>query len=703
MKARLLLALHFHQPVGNFDSVFRDAVRLCYAPLIEHYERHPGVRAAFHFSGCLLEWLEVHDRPFLDRVLGLAAAGRFEPLGGGFYEPILPVIPRADALDQIARLAGWWEKRCGRRPKGVWIAERVWEPSLAELLAEAGAAYTILDDQHLRFAGLLDERFRGAFTTERAGRGIAFYPSDFQLRYLIPFRPLDAVRRHFETLPDDGREWVLTYGDDAEKFGLWPGTHPWVYGEGWLERFFALLEEDKGPVRSDSPGAHLAENPPARRVHVPSASYTEMLEWALPAESVKAYGRVRAAALGAVPAEHVRAFVRGPLWDMFLARYPEADQLHKHVLWTSRRSRALPPGSPAREEAITSVLRAQCNCAYWHGLFGGIYFPHLRHGAYESVLAADAALARSETPGVTVEVEDIDADREPEIILRSPVAQAFFRPSDGGTLAELDYLPARFNVTNVVSRWRESYHERSDQTHAPAPAGALSSPHEKGAGIRDADLEGRHFDRLPLRSLRDFWSARPPDPARLTSLAGLELAQGRLQGWERTAGGFTSRARLGPLLCARSVEMDASGAMRIRWEPAADGARGEAAAGGAAEARGWFGTLLCLSLLTGRAPDRALSVTDNEEREIRGAPGDPLEVWDAIRFSLEDRAFGFAVDLIPAQPALMLATPIETLQRSEDKVEAAYQGTLFALCWQLARPESGPRPIELQLRFRKLG
>ena len=367
-------------------------------------------------------------------------------MGGAFYEPILPIIPRPDALEQIERLASYWQSRSGVRPRGAWIAERVWEPALAEVLAEAGVRYTILDDQHLRFAGLLDERFSGAFVTERASRAVAFFPSDFQLRYLIPFRPLDAVRRHFRDLAGREGEWVLTYGDDAEKFGLWPRTHRWVFEEGWLEGFLSMLEEEGGPVRASSPGAFLDEGPEARKVYVPNASYAEMLEWALPAASVPAYARTRAAALKEAPEEDVRAFVRGSLWDMFLARYPEADQLHKHVLWTSRRARALPAEAPGRAEAITAVLRAQCNCSYWHGLFGGLYFPHLRHGAYQSLLQADALLAQGDAGRVRIEVEDLDGDLEKEVIVRSAASQAFFRPSDAGALVELDYLPCRFNV-----------------------------------------------------------------------------------------------------------------------------------------------------------------------------------------------------------------------------------------------------------------
>jgi alpha-amylase len=743
MKARLLLALHFHQPVGNFDSVFEEAVRLCYRPVLDAFERHRGVRAAFHLSGCLIEWLERHDRPLLDRFVALAGSGRIEPLGGGFYEPILSIIPRADALEQIDRLASWWQGRAGVRPAGAWVPERVWEPALADLLAEAGVRYTILDDQHLRFAGLLDDRFSGLFVTERCGRPVAFFPSDFRLRYLIPFRAIAAIREHLAGLPDAGAPWVLTYGDDAEKFGLWPGTHKWVHEEGWLEQFLTFLESEPDLVTADAPGRYLDERPPARRVYVPNASYTEMLEWALPPDSVRAYARVRAAALAGAPAEDVRAFVRGSLWDMFLARYPEADQIHKHMLWTSRRVRALPAGHPARERALTALLRAQCNCPYWHGLFGGLYLPHLRHGVVQSLLEADALLAEAERSGaagvshaagaaggshaagaagaIRVEVADLDGDLEPEILVRGPAAQAFFRPSDGGTLTELDFLPARFNVTNVVARWKEAYHDGDEVTHAAAgtdaAAMAVASPHERRAGLSESDRARQIFDRLPLRSLRDAWSAGPIDPEALARGAGLETQQARLvgppaagfeptaPGFQPTASGFVSRARLGPLAYSRRVEMDAAGALEVTWLPeplpAADG--------------GWFGTILCLTLLTGRADDRALIVAGPDGRERRMAPADPVSIDDVRRATLEDRFFGFALDLLPSPGARLVAAPVETVQRTEKAFETIYQGTLFLVQWRLgagapgggaarieaaARGESAARPA-LRLAFRR--
>jgi alpha-amylase len=687
MSAKLLMALHFHQPTGNFDHVFEAAVERCYAPVVEHFERHPGVRAAFHLSGCLLEWLESHDSTLLDRVLALVEREQVEPLGGGFYEPILPVLPIEDALDQLGRLREWWQRRAGRTPTGAWLPERVWEPGLAEVLARGQVRYTILDDQHLRYAGLLDQRFPGLWVTERAGHAVAFYPSDFQLRYLIPFRPIDALRGHFEDFAELHPGSVLTYGDDVEKFGFWPKTWDWVYGERWLEQFFSWLEDPDGAVGTETPGAHMASAPGARRVYMPNASYPELLEWALPAGSASAYGHVRAAARADSAPGAADAFVRGSLWDAFLARYPESDQLHKHALRTSRRVRALPVDDPRRERALTAALRAQCNCAYWHGLFGGLYLPHLRHGILECMLEADASLAEG-LERTEVAVEDLDGDLQDEVVLSCRSVQAFLRPADAGTLVELGYLPARFAVTNVMSRWREAYHMAADLTHEVEGGadGAVSSPHEQSVGVKREDLEGRSFDELPLRSLRDFAADAPPGPERLTSFEGMSLACSPLRDWQAAETGFSGEASLAGRAYRKTVTLDPDGTLDVVWElEPGDGLP-------------VFGTLLALSLLTPEAPDRHLQLEATAGRQPDTAPGAKLELEETKRFSLVDEAFGFELRVTPDPPARVVSTPIETLQRSEAGYQPIYQGTLFAVSWRPGDDGQG-RTFRLSLAF----
>src|SRR3989304_9668870 len=92
----LLLILHAHQPIGNFDHVMEQCYRRAYLPFLKCLERHPGICVNLHYSGPLWEWFEQSHPEYLESLRRLREGGRIELLGGGFYEPILITIPEAD-------------------------------------------------------------------------------------------------------------------------------------------------------------------------------------------------------------------------------------------------------------------------------------------------------------------------------------------------------------------------------------------------------------------------------------------------------------------------------------------------------------------------------------------------------------------------------------------------------------------------------
>src|SRR6185436_8227063 len=79
---RLVLALHDHQPIGNFDGVFEAAYQDSYAPFLEVLEKYPEIPIALHTSGSLLEWLVERHPEYIDRVRMLADRGQIEIVGG---------------------------------------------------------------------------------------------------------------------------------------------------------------------------------------------------------------------------------------------------------------------------------------------------------------------------------------------------------------------------------------------------------------------------------------------------------------------------------------------------------------------------------------------------------------------------------------------------------------------------------------------
>src|SRR3981189_480216 len=180
-----------------------------------------------------------------------------------------------------------------------------------------------------------------------------------------------------------------------EKFGCWPGTFKHCYTDGWLEEFLSALEENSSWLKTVTPREFSASHLPLGRADLPAASYAEMMEWVLP---TKTRQRFFALEKEFVSRPDVLAFLRGGAWRGFFRKYPESNLLHKKMLRASAAGASIPATRPSAEyaaqnqEARDRVLRGQGNDAYWHGVFGGIYAPHLRTEIWRNLIQAEATV-----------------------------------------------------------------------------------------------------------------------------------------------------------------------------------------------------------------------------------------------------------------------------------------------------------------------
>jgi 4-alpha-glucanotransferase len=523
----LALLIHAHQPCGNFEHVLEKAYDTSYLPFIEELEKHPGVHLGLHYSGPLLTWIEEHRPDYFVRLRKLVQSGQVELIGGGFYEPILISIPPEDQREQITRLAGYLEAHFGRRPTGAWLAERVWEPQLPSILAPAHVAYTLVDDIHFLAAGFEPEELFGAYIAEDRGQSVWLYPGQKKLRYLVPFGKVKEVITYLREAASLHPGGVAAMGDDMEKFGVWPGTNEHCYKNGWLKEFFTALEENSDWLKVSTPGEYLTTHAPLGRADLPTASYTEMMEWVLPTRVRQRYHAVLKE-FNARP--EVLAFLRGGSWRGFFRKYPESNLLHKKMLRVSARIAATPSrqlGTKAAQDLLKArdlLLRAQCNDPYWHGIFGGIYAPHLRTDPWRNLIRAEA-LADLHTPGALmarVELLDYDADGAGELLFTAPEYQALVKPSDGGTLAAFDFRPAAATLVNSILRRPESYHTTLREAAKKPATGEVASIHEQ-TRVKEPGLERfLRYDRWPRHAFRVLLF----DPSRThADYEGLELRE----------------------------------------------------------------------------------------------------------------------------------------------------------------------------------
>jgi alpha-amylase len=708
----LLLGIHNHQPVGNLGHVFRMAYDRCYRPFLDLLERHPRIRLTLHYTGPLLEWFEKEEPGFLDRLAKLVVADQVEMLGGGFYEPILSVIPDRDAVGQVALLSQWLHDRLGAVPRGLWLAERAWDGALPRKLAPTGLRYTILDDTHFMHAGLDADALTGYYLTEKEGHPLAIFPISKDLRYLIPFRVPEELMAFLARLGERGSETAVTYADDGEKFGLWPHTYQWVFEERYLERLFGLLEQNAEWLRLQTFSEYLGAHPPTGRVYLPSASYDELMEWALPTDAAKALGDRRAELERAGRLAAFRPFLRGGFWDGFLVKYPEANHMHKRMLDVSERVAQVFPAGSRVHDATRLVWRAQGNDAYWHGLFGGLYLNYLRHETYRNLIEAENhvdATAHKGREWIELRTTDLDKDGHEEMVVSTRTLGVCLAPARGGSLLELDYRPRSFNLSDVLARREEAYHRKLAEAslHQGSTGDTPASIHDqvkvKEQGLHQALSYDRHrrlcfLDRFLPTGIS--WEAFD----RIDDEERGDCAQGVYQIDE--TGPVTKDGALTVPLAFRGAVSLENGTHPIAVRKVYRVTDREAAVvvAYALESHARepfavrFGVELNLTLLAGDDPQRYYVVPGSGRVRLceRG------QCPEVGRFSMVDEWSRFRVTLHLERPGDIWYMPIETVSQSEEGAERTYQGSALMASWPLALRPGVVERMEMRLEITDL-
>jgi len=721
-KVQFIFAIHNHQPVGNFDFVAEEAYQKAYLPFLTVLERHPAIKVVLHYTGILYRYFEQHHPEFMDRLKGLVAHGRVEILSGGFYEPILVVLPDEDKVGQIRALSDFIRKELGYDPKGMWLAERVWEPHLPKPIAAAGIDHVVVDDFHFKMAGLRDDELDGYYLTEEQEGLIRVFPGSEKLRYLIPFHKPEETIELLSTLRSPLRNRLAVMADDGEKFGVWPETYRSVYEEGWLERFFTLLEQNSDWLETTTFSGYGEKELSRGRIYLPTASYMEMGEWSLPTRAMIEYNEALRRSKESPEFEKLRPFIKGGIWRNFLAKYSESNHMQKRMVMVSRKvHEALGPAGSKKSAAASRMhdhlYQAQCNDPYWHGVFGGLYLPHLRSAVYEHLIQAeflaDRVLKKQGTGGrgqgkktktappaswIEIERGDFDQDGNEEVMLNSGLLNLFMDPAEGGRLTELDWKPRSFNLTNTLTRRREGYHDKVALATSKETSGTKTI-HDRIVAKEEGLQYHLQYDWYTRGSLLDHFLGSGVDLASFMKSEYYEAGDFIL-------GAYRMKSRMQKDAAVLSLEREGNVeglSVRVGKEvllrASAPGftVRYGITNKSGEELNTTFGSEFNFSLLAGNAPDRYYDIPGHtlEKRNLASFG----ETNNVQQVSLVDEWLRIKLTLRFAQPAVLWRAPVETVSQSEAGFERVYQSSLVMPLWRISLGPGASWETEIQVEL----
>ena len=652
----LLFGVHAHQPVGNFPEVVDDAHQRCYKPFLQILHRYPEFRFAAHFSGWLLDYLFNKYPQDMALLTEMVQRGQVEMFGGGDTEPVLAVIPNRDRIGQIIRLSDKLEARMGTRAQGAWLTERVWEATVVPALSDSKIKYVTVDDYHFLCSGKRIEELHGYFTTEEDGRKLDLFPISEALRYRMPFSPAHEVVAYLESLTRNDMQASAVYFDDIEKFGIWPETYQWVYEKGWLEDFIrGVLASPK--ITTQTYRDYHANEKTRGIVYLPTTSYIEMNEWTLPMAAAHTYADLVHTEKVNGHYEERKAFLRGGIWKNFFTRYPESNWMHKRMLGLSERLHVLPEEKRTLE-MLDQLYIAQANDAYWHGLFGGLYLPHLRRAVYGAIVKLESLLDNV-LPRSACICMDADSDGHDEVFLHNAMLQAVVKLDGSASLSEFDSYQLHQNFGDTLRRQLEHYFRKIESSHA-------THLHE-GSGIVSAHDRVAFKDKITAKDLMaDSHAQTLFRDSLLLDDEEIELAYELI---ETNTEGILFRTDFGGKTIQKRISLNANClCVSYTFDSPLKGSFLTRVALAMPSCNGYAGRYI-------------------REEKILSGFGSELELTDMNGLVLDDRVLGGNLVLNSNHPIQLLGMPYFTVSQSEAGFEKIMQAVMLTLQWPLSQNE----------------
>ncbi|MDR1858018.1 MAG: DUF1926 domain-containing protein [Treponema sp.] len=428
-KISLVLGSHAHVPYGADVAEFENAYANLLKPFVSSLYKFPKIQAALHYSGVLLHWVERSHPELLMLLEDMVNRKQVEILGGGFYEPMLPIISSQDKIGQIEFFTTYLRKHFGKRPQGCWIPGFAWEQCLVSPLVSCGMGFTFLSEWQFALAG----GGRAPCICEDNGKFIVVFPVLQSLAEAL-------AKKNIASLLENPRGDI---GDNAvvsifpEKANARTNESPEV---SW-SHFFEEISLCENFAETVTPGKLLKNLKGLQKLYFPDSTSCK----------------------DGKPARR------------FIIENPEANRIYSKMIFTNVLINQLRGDKSRKLSAHEELWKAQGYNLFCTTGKQGLHNQLLRNTAYSALLGAERVTKEKGKFAPSLVSFDFNMDGEGEWLFQDSRINCYVQ-SMGGGIFELDYLPKAWNYLDTC-QGRTAFADRllpAGVTAENLKAGAMS-------------------------------------------------------------------------------------------------------------------------------------------------------------------------------------------------------------------------------------
>lgn len=414
----------------DYESIYRPLAKLLYS--------HANISFSFSFTGIQIQYYKKHRNELITIMRQLMERNQLEILGGGFYDPILPLLYSVDRTGQIDMLSNEIKQITGKRPRGITLFADCWDSSLVNSLDSAGIEYILLDSTIIQ----ADKR-----------RFLPIYMSDLGKAINI-FPYYDSLCPNCDVEISTYVENIIKQVEKIEKAEkkdtycqLQPNriininlTHQQIeqlLKNKWFEKFSDYISTNPDcRIKTIIPSVYKKLNSIKIPAYIPAGINGEIAKWI-----GRAFTEI----------DHKQTTVT--VHD-FMNTYPQSKELYNRIMYVSMLVNQYKNDKMRKKFAREKLWQAQNGTGLLCSSKGAFSNSKYRQQCYKYLMEAEKILREDDEFTENVSCFDYNSDGIDEYVCRMENYFSYIALT-GGAIQELDILKNTGNYADNLSRYEE--------------------------------------------------------------------------------------------------------------------------------------------------------------------------------------------------------------------------------------------------------